>query len=375
MLSFQPSEKLEKALKKLNGLMAETYMELKSFSKEEARYLNHCALISNIGSSTRIENAVLTDHEVEWVDTALSEDGKTTAFEDKKEYIFDKLSKDRERSIEEVVGAREVLTRIYIQAKDFYPLTETTVKGLHFELLKNYQASKQPIGDYKKAANKVVSINHETKEQRTVLDPCQPGSLTASAMSDLVKWYNQAIKEETWSSLVAIEFVFRFLAIHPFQDGNGRLARALFILCLLQADDKYLNEVAKYIAIDRHIEQNKSIYYKVLSQSSEGKFHQDPSKYDYDSLSWFFVKVLEDSLMDIAFYRKRFANINNLSETASKILDCFKASPEKRLKVSDIVSMTQLNRRTAQEAIKKLIEYEFLHKLGKGAGVRYQLVF
>ena len=48
--------------------------------------------------------------------------------------------------------------------------------------------------------------------------------------------------EHPWPLLVATEFVFRFLAIHPFYDGNGRLGRALFILALLQSVDKYLAE-------------------------------------------------------------------------------------------------------------------------------------
>ncbi len=73
----------------------------------EGLYLNRFALIGNVGASTRIENAVLTDNKIEWVDTTLYGDSKVTAFDEKKLYILDKLSKDKERSIEEVVGCRE----------------------------------------------------------------------------------------------------------------------------------------------------------------------------------------------------------------------------------------------------------------------------
>jgi Fic family protein len=99
-------------------------------------------------------------------------------------------------------------------------------------------------------------------------------------MTDLVEWYNVNIRENPWSLLVATEFIFRFLAIHPFQDGNGRLGRALFILTLLQSDDRYFNEITPYIAIDRHIEQNRSLYYSTLHKCSEGKFHDNPQKYN-----------------------------------------------------------------------------------------------
>jgi len=96
MLSFTPSTKLEKELKRLQGLFVETYKDLEGLSADEGMYLHRFALISNIGASTRIENAILTDQEIEWVDTALSDDGRITAFEEKKAFILNKLSKDRE---------------------------------------------------------------------------------------------------------------------------------------------------------------------------------------------------------------------------------------------------------------------------------------
>jgi Fic family protein len=190
-----------------------------------------------------------------------------------------------------------------------------------------------------------------------------------------VNWYNLNIHENPWSLLVATEFVFRILAIHPFQDGNGRLARALFILALLQTEDKYLREIARYIAIDRHIEQNRSLYYTILHKCSEGKFNVDPQKYKFEHLAWFFINILRLSLSDIIVYRKRYAQIQQLSESATSVLNCFKSSPEKRLKVADIVDETSLPRRTVQYALQTLTKKGFIQKLGQGAGTRYQLVF
>lgn len=119
MLSFVPGNKMENELKMLQGLLVETYKDLEDLSPDEAKYLHRFALISNIGASTRIENAVLTDQEIEWVDSTLNANGKTTAFDEKRAFIADKLSKDRERSIEEVVGCREVLTTIYLYSVIF----------------------------------------------------------------------------------------------------------------------------------------------------------------------------------------------------------------------------------------------------------------
>ena len=69
MLSFTPGHKLENELRILQGALVEIYKSIENLSPEEAKYLHRFALISNIGASTRIENAVLTDREIEWVDT------------------------------------------------------------------------------------------------------------------------------------------------------------------------------------------------------------------------------------------------------------------------------------------------------------------
>jgi len=375
MLSFTPGHKLENELRVLQGILVETYKNIEGLSSEEAKYLHRFALISNIGASTRIENAVLTDQEIEWVDTILQKDGKTTAFEENKLFILDKLEKDRERSVEEVVGCRQILSTVYLQAKELFPLTEVSIRGLHHDLLRYYPQAANFAGGYKKTPNRVISINHKTGEQRVVLDPSPPGIITVTAMADLVNWYNLNIRENPWPLLVATEFVFRFLAIHPFQDGNGRLGRALFILTLLQSDDKYLREITPFIAMDRHIEQNRSLYYTTLHQCSEGKFHDDPQKYKIESLAWFFAKTLRSSLFDIEVYRNRFAKLQKLSETGLTVLNCFKSSPEKRLKVSDIERDTSLPRRTIQYALQTLTKNAFIQKLGQGAGTRYQLIF
>ena len=375
MLSFTPGSRIENQLKTLQGLLVEAYKGLETARTEEKDFLRKCALIGNVGATTRIENAVLTDVEIEWVDTILSKDGKTTAYEEKEDFIIDKLSKSRERSIEEVIGSRSVLMTIYLQAEEFKPLTQTIVRGLHRELLKYYPPAEHYAGAYKTVINKVISRNNETGEEHPVLESTDPGVMTDTAMRELFDWYNETIDTYHWPILVAIEFIFRFLAIHPFQDGNGRLGRALFLLILLQSGDKYLEEIASYIALDRKIEQNKSQYYSVLHQCSDGKFKADSKLYKFDILVLFFLKLFEAAIADIDSYREKYENLQLLSESAVKVLECFKSNPERKLKVTHIEKTAELPRRTIQFALKTLTEKAFLQRLGKGAGSRYQLIF
>lgn len=375
MLSFKPGLKLEHELKHLQNGMVEKYNSLVDITAREAEYLQHSSFISNIGASTRIEHAVLTDHEIDWIDTTLKKDSRTTSFESNKDFILDKLSKDRERSVEEVVGCRQVLSTVYQQSKNMIPLTNAIIRALHHDLLRYYPPGLVYAGGFKTSPNRVVFINHETGEERIVLDPAPPGMITETAMADLIHWYNQTILEYPWPLLVATEFVFRFLAIHPFQDGNGRLGRALFILALMQSDDRFLKGLTPYIAIDRHIEQNRSQYYAILHKCSSGKFYPDSENYELEPLAWFFIKIMNASLADIDLYRKRYVDVQKLSESAATVLKGFRSSPEKRLRVADMVKATGLPRRTVQYALKGLTEKELIQRLGQGAGTRYRLIF
>ena len=375
MLSFTPSLALENEMKNLQGQLAELYQTLDGLPVAETQYLHRFAFISNIGASTRIENAVLTDNEIDWVDTALSRDDHPDAFENQKTVILDKLSKDRERSIEEVVGCRRMLQTVYVQAEELYPLYEAAVRGLHRDLLQFYPQAQYHAGSYKQSPNRVLYVNHATGEERIVLDPAPPGIMTETAMADLVGWYNQAIRGYPWPLLVATELVFRFLAVHPFQDGNGRLGRALFILALMQSADKYWIKIVPFLAIDRHIEQNRFLYYTSLQRAAGGRYQQDPRRYDYLPVAWFFLKIIREALPDLDLYRQRYARLEQLSETALTVLKTFKDQPEKRLKVAEIVKDTALPRRTAQYALRSLVNAGFIQRLGRGAGTRYQLIF
>lgn len=154
-LSFRASTKLQMALKKTQSELEQLAREVEGCTENERDWLHRWAMISTIGASTRIENAVLTDAEIEWVDTTLSEDSHPSAFEAKKTAILNKLSKDRERSIEEVVGCHELLSLVYVQSVEMFPLTETIICGLHKELLRHYPAATRYAGQYKRSPNQV----------------------------------------------------------------------------------------------------------------------------------------------------------------------------------------------------------------------------
>jgi Fic family protein len=169
--------------------------------------------------------------------------------------------------------------------------------------------------------------------------------------------------------------VFRFLAIHPFQDGNGRLGRALFLLALIQGDDPEFSKVIRFISIDRQIERHRPLYYAALYQASGGRFHEDPQLYQLEGLAGFFLRMVEYALADIAILRRRYFALQRLSESAITVLACFRSTPERRLKVADLMAETGLVRRTVQNALVSLTKAGILQRLGAGPATRYRLIF
>jgi Fic family protein len=87
------------------------------------------------------------------------------------------------------------------------------------------------------------------------------------------------------------------------------------------------------------------------------------------------LRIVAQFPIAIDTYREKYAHLQALSETALQVLGCFKTSPEQRLQVARIESMTAFPRRTIQYALKTLADQRFLQKLGKGAGSRYQPIF
>jgi Fic family protein len=373
--SFILTKDLIESLQELDNKFAKAFVDLQQSSPQELESLHRYAKVSMIGSSTRIENALLTDVEINWIDTILTDDGKLTAFDQNRMLIENKLSKDRERSIEEVAGCRAMLLLIYSNPNDFHPLKENDLRALHYELLSPYKKSRIYAGKYKLQTNSVIERNHISNKTRLVFQTADPGPITAAAMNDLIEWYNATLSYSAWSVAIASELVYRFLAIHPFQDGNGRLGRAIFLMSLLNSKSEVISYVSKYIAIDRYIEKYKEEYYSVLNRCSDGKFKEDSKDYKTQFFVKFMIKVLNEALDGIEIYKNKFSAEQKLPSAASVVLSCFRDSPEIRLTTAKLIEETSFPRRTIVYSLNKLLDAQLVQKYGQGPSTKYQLVF
>jgi Fic family protein len=182
------------------------------------------------------------------------------------------------------------------------------------------------------------------------------------------------LPDHPWPIAVASEFVFRFLACHPFQDGNGRLGRALFLLALMQSSDADFRQVVPFLAIDRFIEKRRPEYYAVLARTGRS-YTPDSTRYNLPVFLRFMSKVTLEALDAVGFYAEREESIRALPEAAHAVLQCFKERPEQRLAPKDIRALTQIPSRTVTRVLGTLLDNGLLQRYGKGAGTRYQLVF
>lgn len=165
------------------------------------------------------------------------------------------------RSEQEIAGYRDVLQTIHASS-DHIPLTPGVVLQLHRDM---YQFAPEQGGRWKAAPNEITETHPDGSRLvrfRTVA-PHQ----TAEAMEQLHKRFARLLEERQFDPLLLIPaYVLDFLCIHPFHDGNGRMARLLSLLLLYQAG----YEVGRYVSLELVVEQTKESYYDTLFRSSQG---------------------------------------------------------------------------------------------------------
>ena len=209
-------------------------------SPEALTSLQKLAMVESTVSSNRLEGIVVED--------------------ERARDIVLKSAKPKERPEQEVAGYRDALAVIHRSAKDM-PFTTETVRRLHAMISKYLP---EGGGNWKKEDNVIL----EQRPNGAVRIRFRPvaAALTGDAMKKLVKEYDWAIANGEEPLVVIPLAVFDFLCIHPFKDGNGRVARLLTLLLLYRAG----YNVGRYISLERITEESRESYYGALEKSSRG---------------------------------------------------------------------------------------------------------
>jgi len=195
-------------------------------------------------------------------------EGIYTSDERLKKIVLDKTT-PRTRNEQEIAGYRDVLATIH-ESYEYIPLRPSMILQLHRDL---YKFSGMSIGGSYKNSDNVIAETDVSGNRFIRFQPV-PAWETAEAVDLACKAYDEAVQAGADPLLAIPMFVLDFLCIHPFNDGNGRMARLLTLLLLYRSG--YI--VGKYISLEKVIEQSKETYYETLQQSSFG-WHENENDY------------------------------------------------------------------------------------------------
>jgi Fic family protein len=232
--------------------------------------LRNVATIESIGSSTRIEGSKLSDRDVERLLFNLQIGSLAT------------------RDEQEVAGYAELMDLVFGSWANI-PFTENHIKQLQQILLRYSEKDTWHRGDYKKNPNSVAAFDENGAQNGIILQTATPFE-TPRLMKELITWVQQEREGARLHPLLVIALaVVVFLEIHPFQDGNGRLSRALTTLLLMQTGYAYV----PYSSLESVIEQNKDGYYLALRQTQVTIRTQAP---DWQPWLLFFLRSLAEQV-------------------------------------------------------------------------------
>lgn len=318
----------------------------------EAHRIESVATIDAVHFSTKIEGNALTRDQVT---QALESKGKT---------------KVPQRDLREVLSysrARRMARDWSVQKR---PFGDTWVLEHHAELLKGIVRGRLR-GHYRQAQcvikdSKTHSIIYMAPEWQDV-----PG-----LMSGLLSWLRKQSKAGASPLLLAAQFHFEFVTIHPFMDGNGRLARLLTNGILLLGG----YGVERYAALEKQHEKDRRGYYHALRTLQAANFYDIPPKQNIASWVSYWLRCL------LATYDEALSRVTasagvsfRLSEDLPQIQEDRIRKAEslfirhKKLKAAEYADLSGLARTQAVADLNALVESGFLERVGGGRSIMYRI--
>lgn len=342
---FSPTHEILNLISEIDEFKGK-WTALQNLSPERLSALRQVATIESVGSSTRIEGVKLSDREVEKLLSAL------------KQYSFSS------RDEEEVAGYAEAMDLVFESSREI-SVSENYLKQMHSILLKYSSKDTAHRGHYKKLSNNVVAFDESGREIGVVFETASPFD-TPLQMERLVKWFAVISENKQVHSLLTISaFIVSFLAIHPFQDGNGRLSRILTTLLLLRSGYEYV----PYSSLESVIEDNKEAYYKNLRQTQK-TFREN--RQDWSSWVLFFLKCLQKQKdrLEVKLEREKII-APSLPKLSIEILALLRENTQ--LNISEIATLTKANRNTLKVRLRELVGRNLIEQNGSARATFYQI--
>lgn len=268
------------------------------------------------------------------------------------------------KSEREVKNYFTVLNRIFLLAKKRESISTELTKNLHHELMKGIE--EKDVGEFRTSE---VFVGHKTRNE-LVVKHNPPFHTAAEIEQALYKIYAWLSKENELHPLIkAGIFHHEFAFIHPFLDGNGRLARILTAYYLILRG----YEVVRFFILDDYYDIDRQLYSDKLHSADPGEKTQW-LEYFLEGIAFSLqaamarVSELKRMLLEDVAGEKRVLVTPREEEVLQIVMD------KKAVRSSDICEALEVTRQQAHQLLSSLVKKGILSKFGKTKTSYYKLI-
>jgi len=307
---------------------------------QSLKELKSIATVRSVGASNRIEGNRMSDEEV---DVLLQKIDITNL---------------TDRDSQEVVGYFEVLDLIS-ESYENISVTENHIKSLHNSLMKYSTKDEWHKGNYKLHSN-AVEASFPDGTRQIIFQTTEAGFATEDAIRALLNWYNS--ETEVHTLIKVASFVYDFLSVHPFQDGNGRLSRLISTLLLLKNGYKWI----QYVSFEHEIENRKNEYYQVLRSCQALRPNENVSEW-----IMFFLNCLSNIQSQLLTKLQKSGLETQLLPKEKSIYTIIQSRPN--IQSGKIAEKLAIPAPTVKRILSELLKKGLIEKQGNGRNVSYTI--
>lgn len=264
-------------------------------------------------------------------------------------------------------GMAEMMVTVYQEYSS--PLTKRELDGWNAALMQG-RTDMERIGAYRTHEDAMQIVSGEIGNE-TVHFEAPPSKDVPKHMISFIRWFNDSLKTLPPLMRAGIAHLYA-VSIHPYEDGNGRMARALVEKALSQSIG-----APALSGVSRQILVKKSLYYDALEKSNQ----------ELEITDWLLtfgrtliaakhevLRSVDRVLQKASIYSKCASALN---ERQKKVIDrLFEMEPEGfvgGLSAGKYIVMTKAPRATATRDLQKLVDLGILRKTGQRRHARYWL--
>ncbi|MFV1917765.1 MAG: Fic family protein [Patescibacteria group bacterium] len=306
--------------------------------------LRKTAVIKMAHTSTSIEGNLLNEYQVEQVVGGKRVQAEPDQIKEVKNYLaalkkVDSLSKNKNFNKADVLDIHRIVVSGLVEPKKTGHIRAGTVY--------------------------IVNVEPDGKEEVAYTPP--KALRVPSLIDELINWLAEA--KDLHPVIRAGLFHYQFVKIHPFTDGNGRVARLLTLLHLYQSGWDF----KKALVLEDYYNRDRKKYYLNLQT---GRRYKERQGVNLTSWLEYFVEGflveainLREMVLLLSVAGGKGETTQVLDHDELKIVDF--VTTVGQLTSSDAVDILKVPKRTAQEKLRRLVDANILVRRGKGPASYY----